>query len=146
MQVLEKILEKIEKEFDKRIGTQLGIIAGIENEVYRYGYAKSLDAYQQSKLLITDIIRSHMEDESVSNPNKLDNGWIPISSGKLPEEKTNPITYDFEEYEVTFQSDNVRDIRHYKFGRGHWWHGPAIVDKYVTAWRPRPEPYQEKED
>lgn len=67
--------------------------------------------------------------------------WIPCSES-LPEEKINPVTNDFYEYQVTFKSDEVTDIRHYKFGRGHWWNGPGTMDKYVTAWRPLPEPYQ----
>lgn len=84
---------------------------------------------------ISEIIRPCMKDD----------GWIPVNSGKLPDEGENPITRDFYEYEVTFQSDNVCDIRHYKYGRGHWWHGGTIVDEYVTAWRPKPKPYQLKE-
>lgn len=66
--------------------------------------------------------------------------WIPCSE-RLPEEKTNPITKNFYEYQVTFRNDDVIDIRHYKFGRGHWWNGPNIMDEYVTAWKPLPEPY-----
>ncbi len=69
--------------------------------------------------------------------------WIPCSE-RLPEEKINPVTKDFYEYQVTFQSDEVTDIRHYKFGRGHWWNGPGIMDQYVIAWYPRPESYQSK--
>ena len=60
MQELEKILEEIESEFDRRINTQLKIMAGLEDDVYRYGYGKSLEAYQQGKLLTEDIIRKHM--------------------------------------------------------------------------------------
>lgn len=60
-------------------------------------------------------------------------GWIPCSE-RLPEEKINPVTNDFYEYQVTFKSDKVTDVRHYKFGRGHWWNCGQNVDKYVTAW------------
>ena len=70
-------------------------------------------------------------------------GWIPCDVA-LPEEKINPVTKDYYEYEVTFQSGDFLDVRHYKFGDGHWWNGPGIMDKYVTAWRQRPEPYQRK--
>lgn len=66
-------------------------------------------------------------------------GWIPCSE-RLPEEKINPVTKDFYEYQVTFQSEDVTDVRHYKFGKGHWWNGPGIMDEYVTAWR---EPLEE---
>lgn len=46
MQELEKILEEIESEFERCIGTQLKIMAGLSDDVYRYGYGKSLEAYQ----------------------------------------------------------------------------------------------------
>lgn len=68
-------------------------------------------------------------------------GWIPCSE-RLPEEKINPVTNDFYEYQVTFKSDKVTDVRHYKFGRGHWWNCGQNVDKYVTAWREPLEAYR----
>ena len=70
--------------------------------------------------------------------------WIPCTAF-LPEDKINPITKDFFEYEVTFQSADILDIRHYKFGEGHWWNYGGIMDKYVTAWRKRPKPYRRSE-
>ena len=68
--------------------------------------------------------------------------WIPVSSGRLPEEKVNPFTGDYCEYECTadFGCGGL-DIRYYKFGRGHWHENGDCLDKYVTAWRERPEPY-----
>lgn len=66
--------------------------------------------------------------------------WIPCKNA-LPEEAINPITQDFYEYEVTYRSDDIRDVRHYKFGNGHWWHGPQIMDQSVTAWKRRSKPY-----
>ena len=63
---LKDILEEIEQEFDRRINTQLKIMAGLEEDVYRYGYGKSLEAYQQGKLFVKDIICNHLND-----------GWIP---------------------------------------------------------------------
>ena len=67
-------------------------------------------------------------------------GWITCSE-RLPEEKINPVTNDFYEYQVTFKSDKVTDVRHYKFGRGHWWNCGQNMDKYVTAWREPLEAY-----
>lgn len=67
MQELEKILEEIEAEFDRRIETQLKIMVGLNDDVYRYGYKKSLEAYQQGKLLVAEVIRKHMDDN-----------WIPV--------------------------------------------------------------------
>ena len=73
MQELEKILEEIVSEFDRRIGIQLKIMAGLGDDVYRYGYGKSLEAYQQGKLLVTEIISKHMND-----------GWIPADEAPEP--------------------------------------------------------------
>lgn len=67
--------------------------------------------------------------------------WIPVTE-RLPEEKINPITSDFYVYPVTMKFDYFYDIRYYTFGLGHWWHGSAIMDEYVTAWMPLLEPYK----
>ena len=117
MQELEKILEDIELE-KKRIS----LSRDCSNEY----------AVTEISLLekIEKIIRKHMND-----------GWIPVSE-RLPEEKINPVTQDFFEYQVTAKFGNVEDVRHYNFGNGHWWHGPGIVDEYVVAWRENPEPYK----
>ena len=70
--------------------------------------------------------------------------WIPCSE-RMPEEGVNPITRDWYIYLVSVSFGNgIVDIRHYKFGKGHWWHGDAIMDKYVLAWMPLPEPYREE--
>lgn len=69
--------------------------------------------------------------------------WIPVSE-RMPEEIINPVTNDFYEYICTFHLDYVDDVRVYKFGKGHWWLYGQMMDKYVTAWMPRPEPYTEK--
>ncbi len=66
--------------------------------------------------------------------------WISVKD-RLPKEQTSPITRDFYEYPITFQDSDVRDVRYYKFGNGHWWHGPEVMDEYVTAWMPIPKPY-----
>jgi len=71
--------------------------------------------------------------------------WIPVSEG-LPEEKINPRTNDFERVLCT---TIWRDVKAYKFGKPigqdkpHFWLGNVIMDEYVTAWQPLPEPYQE---
>ena len=80
--------------------------------------------------LVEGIIRKHMND-----------GWIPVEK-RLPEEKVNPVSQNFYEYQATAKFGNVKDVRHYKYGNGHWWHGPGIVDEYVIAWRENPEPYR----
>ena len=67
--------------------------------------------------------------------------WIPVSE-RLPEERINPITHDYYEYQCTFCSGQLYDVRHYKYGGGHWWHGAGQMDDYVIAWMPLPEPYK----
>lgn len=79
-----------------------------------------------------DIIKKYIPEND---------GWIPVEDG-MPEEKINPVSRDFYEYQVTAKFGNAKDIRYYKYGNGHWWNGPGIVDKYVIAWRENPEPYR----
>ena len=93
----------------------------------------ALEEYRKSILRIID-----------EQPTYMDDGWIPVEE-RLPEEKINPITKDFYVYPVTFELDGVRDIRYYPFGMGHWWKATEIMDEYVKAWMPIPEPYRPKE-
>ena len=116
MHELEKILEEIDETIE-RYGKNPYIDEKVTDFCYGLNIAK-------------DIIRKHMND-----------GWIPVEE-RLPEEKINPASQDFCEYQVTAKFGNVKDVRHYKYGNGHWWHGPGIVDEYVIAWRENPEPYR----
>lgn len=81
-----------------------------------------------------------LEGKDTNVPNK----WIPVSE-RLPEEKTNPNTHDFEE---VLCSTTFGDVRVYKFGtpwgweKPHFWHGGGIMDEYVEAWMPKPEPWE----
>lgn len=118
MQGLEKILEEIEK-----LHGEAGSECTSEDH-----YVKR--AWEQCIKCVEDIISKHMND-----------GWIPVDE-QMPEEKINPITSDYYEYQVTARFGGDTDVRHYKFGNGHWWNGPGIVDKYVIAWRPLPDPYR----
>lgn len=49
-------LSNIIIELDKRVETQLNIISGLDDPVYRYGFTKSLEEYQQCKLILEDLI------------------------------------------------------------------------------------------
>ena len=63
-----------------------------------------------------------------------ENLWIPISF-KLPEEKEDPTTTDWVTYPCVFDNgEDIRTVRYYKFGDGHWWNGAQIMDSYVTHW------------
>lgn len=137
MQELKKILEEIEAEFDRRIDIQLKIMAGLGDDVYRYGYGKSLEAYQQGKLFVEDIIRKYMND-----------GWISAEE-QMPEE--------YGEYLVTIVpsagylwakriianfSDLMGIVKKPIFYTGE----VGKIDfeditDMVIAWQPLPEPY-----
>ena len=59
--------------------------------------------------------------------------WIPVTE-RLPEEKISPMTLDYQVYPCVFRADEEREVRYYKFGRGHFWNGPGYVDEYITHW------------
>ena len=100
-------------------------IPGITAEMFRNGCLESIEALM-AEGEIYDIEYS---------------GWIPVEE-RMPEEKINPITEDFYEYQCTVKIGDFYDVRSYKFGRGHWWNGPGLMDRYVIAWMPSPEPYK----
>lgn len=70
--------------------------------------------------------------------------WIPVSE-RLPEERINPRTNDFEEVICTTVWG---DVRHIKYGKPighdepHFWYAAEIWDKYIISWQYKPEPYQ----
>ena len=123
MQVLEKILEEIEAEFDRRIETQLKIMVGLNDDVYRYGYGKSLEAYQQGKLLVAEIIRKYMEND----------GWTPVDE-RVPKEEGYKVL-------VCSKKGNI-DTGIYSPYTKQWFIGNiSALGKDIIAWRPLPEPY-----
>lgn len=134
MQGLEKILEEINAEFDRHIGTQLKIMAGTNDDVYRYGYGKSLEAYQQGKLFVEDIIRKHMND-----------GWIPIDD-RLPTMEE----YQKDDGRVILDDGNRRCAGYFDVYTGRFYSYRHITpyraelyeDNGIIAWRPLPEPYR----
>lgn len=80
------------------------------------------------------VIRQTVEDMQAAQP-----GWTYIEEA-LPKTIINQHTHDYQEYNCLCDfGDNGIDVRTYKFGNGHFWHGGGIVDKYVTAWQPLPE-------
>ena len=46
-------------QLEKYINTQLKIIAGLNDPVYEYGFTKSLEAYQQCRLILEDAIHEN---------------------------------------------------------------------------------------
>lgn len=65
--------------------------------------------------------------------------WISVKE-KLPEERTNRITMDYQKVLCFCDYGQWQDIRTYGYGKGHFWNGGGIVDEYVTHWMPFPEP------
>lgn len=71
--------------------------------------------------------------------------WVPVSE-KLPEEKINPNTNDFVEVLCSTVFGNVRVYKYGKpmgYSKAHFWDWGEIMDEYVKAWQPLPEPYKE---
>ena len=73
--------------------------------------------------------------------------WIPVTE-RLPDERINPNTRDFEYVLcVTIWGD----VRPFKYGTpigqkdAHFWNGAGYVDAYVTHWMPLPEPPKDGE-
>lgn len=70
--------------------------------------------------------------------------WIPVSE-KLPEEKINPYTNDFDEVLCT---TDWGEVQAYKFGtpiihhKPHFWLGGSIMDEHIIAWQYKPKPYR----
>jgi len=76
-----------------------------------------------------------------------DDGWIPVGRALPPEDAVNPVTGDGYIYPVSVDFYGTRDVRYYVFWKGHWYNNsPHEMDKYVTAWMPRPEPYKGQEN
>lgn len=134
MGTLEKILEEIDAEFERRIGTQLKIMAGLGDDVYRYGYGKSLEAYQQGKLLTEKIIRKYMND-----------GWIPVEK-RLPEDD-HYILLSFANFNLPMVGRYETDQEGGTFYLGDCDEEDTCIsqDLFVNAWRPLPKPYRPEE-
>lgn len=75
--------------------------------------------------------------ESVRDKRK----WVSVEK-KLPKEKINKHTHDFE---YVLCATTFGDVRPYKFGtpvgwhEPHFWHGSGLMDEYVTHWMPFPD-------
>lgn len=84
--------------------------------------------------------------ESKIENTRMQGEWVPVSE-RLPEGRIDPNTNDFE---YVLCSTTWDDVRPYKFGKrigenkAHFWLGGAIMDKYITAWQPLPEPYKKE--
>ena len=117
----EKILKRLEElqnnllsQTEGDVSVQVGIINGV----------------MYSKKIVQEVAEEY------------NGGWIACSE-RLPEEKINPITKDYYVYPVTYRNENIEDVRYYSYGNGHWHHCLQIMDDFVVAWQPLPQPYKE---
>lgn len=142
MQVLEQILEGI----NRRINV-LNAKAGKYEDLGRNAEADKIDCEIKGLHTATSIIRSRMDDEPVSNTDRLDDGWIPVESG-LPEDKADSDYY--ESVIVTLLNGRVSPGV-YRNNEKEWWvegeNGSKeyVCENRVIAWKPLPQPYQQKE-
>ena len=72
-------------------------------------------------------------------------GWISVKD-RLPEEKENPYTQDYQEVLCVLKTRFGTDVRVYKFGKGHFWNGPTEIDRMISHWMPFPELPKEESD
>lgn len=61
--------------------------------------------------------------------------WIPVTE-RLPEERISPLTGHYQRFPCVFKDANgERELRYYKFWRGHFRNGLGLImDEYVTHW------------
>ena len=113
----------------------MGNLGKLLEEIDKY----SIEEFGHQKMISTEkamqIIRSHMENEPVSNPNKLNDGWIPVEE-RLPDPGVYLVSCDDKDYPV--KRMRMKGICFYDH--------EGIYDGKVYAWRSLPEPYQPKEE
>lgn len=108
------------------------------NSLEYYGY----DSYY------ADLWRATIDELKKRIEERPQDEWIPVGE-RLPEGKIDPMTNDFE---LALCSTVWDVVRPYKFGKpighakAHFWSGGGIMDDYVIAWMPLPEPYKEAEE
>ena len=129
----EKILERLEKLRQEQI-KELCEHKDFTSEMQAM---RGHNILQDAKKIVQEVAEEYKD------------GWIPVSSGILPDIAINPVTNDYVRYNVTYQNGDIVDTRNYAYGEAaggkHWLNGGQIMDKYVTAWQPQPEPYRGNE-
>ena len=119
--------------FDKDLGRLRVVdVSDIDN-------APTVEAYTPEQVKELVELNKKLSEE------RLQGEWVPVSE-KLPEEKINPNTNDFVK---VLCSTVFGDVRVYKYGKpmgyskAHFWDWGEIMDEYVMAAMPLPEPYKE---
>lgn len=139
MQILEKILQEIEDEmrYYRKVSTDGRITYGIAShrDCQAKGTAEGLQKAMQ-------IIRSHMGDEPVSNPDKLDDGWIPEEN---PPKDQEYILLSFENFSIPLVGRYEEDEEGGAYYLGDDEKSCLENDLFVNAWQPLPLPYRPEE-
>lgn len=123
---MQEVFENIIEEINNRIKTQIKIMAGLADETYRYGFGKSLEAYEQSKLIV---------EQAAAEDN---NGWIPCSE-RLPKEYGDYLCCDkYGEYIIGFPIERISAEKSFYIETEH-----EIMNDCI-AWQPLPKPYRKE--
>lgn len=120
------MLEKILQEIEGMPYPSEGIGCGIEDVEITDRYEAAAYGWDEAIERISEIIRSHMEDD----------GWIPCSE-RLPEESLSSV--------IGWDAYRRRCCFVQRWG-GKWILGNDIEPVDIIAWRPLPEPYRQKEE
>lgn len=130
MQALEKILEEIEK---------------AEKDILEIPDGDYLRGNANFAVVAKEIIRSHMKNEPVSNPDKLDNGWIPADQ---PPKDDSYILLSFSNFDPPVVGRYGQDETGGAYYLGDCDEEDTCVnqDLYVNAWQPLPKPYRPREE
>jgi hypothetical protein len=116
----------------------------VSEREYQRGYKQAKEEYNHKLTVIKRTIKDYWYIKGKEDGKADAAKWIPVSD-RLPEEKINPNTHDFEE---VLCSTTFGDVRAYKFGKPfgwekpHFWHGGGMMDEYVLAWVEKPEPWK----
>ena len=88
----------------------------------------------------------YMEKREENCNNECEWNWTPVSEKRPPEMK-NKHTMDYAEFICTVDFGEAgKDVRVYKYGKGHFHYGPETIDDIVTAWMPLPKPWSGSPD
>ena len=104
------------------------------------------DEEKLKEIVQTQVIDKINSGELVLKDERPQEQWIPVSE-RLPEEKINPYTTDFDEVLCT---TDWGDVQAFKFGtpilhhEPHFWLGGSIMDEHIIAWQYKPEPYKKE--
>lgn len=124
MNVFEKIKERL-KERLKFYENRFAEMSGTDRDVEDWGSIKS---YKDAIEIVNQVAEEY---KTVCNSNRLNDGWIPVSSGKLPK-KGQVVNAT-----ILIESQQRRFVTQVMYGG--WW---LNSDKRMIAWKPLEEPYE----